>query len=170
MHSTLEELRREIDTTLSGLSAGETQRSLRPGGWSVQQTVEHLLLTYTLTAENFAARVAKGKATQAKPTLADRLGQFYVCTLGLFPKGRKAPAMTEPSAAPAPLSGAVLAVKAWTALGRFDEVASAAERLFGRRTAIMHPVLGPMSVADWRRFHLIHGKHHLRQVKAVQRA
>jgi hypothetical protein len=32
-----------------------------------------------------------------------------------------------------------------------------------------HPVLGPMSPAQWARFHYIHAKHHMKQIAAIKR-
>jgi hypothetical protein len=40
------------------------------------------------------------------------------------------------------------------------------ERRFGRRAGILdHPVLGPLNVGEWRKFHWVHGKHHTRQIR-----
>jgi hypothetical protein len=41
------------------------------------------------------------------------------------------------------------------------------ERKFGARTKILdHPVLGPLTVEQWRKFHWIHGRHHAKQIRA----
>ncbi len=168
MHTTLNALHEGLASGIADLSAEQTQRRPKPDAWSVQQITEHLLITYTLTAQNFEARAAKGTATRTEPTLADRLGQFYICTLGMFPKGRKAPGNTEPTADAEPQSGKALAARARSELERLDAAAAAAERLFGGQAAIVHPVLGPMSVQGWRRFHLMHGRHHLRQIHALR--
>jgi len=42
-----------------------------------------------------------------------------------------------------------------------------AERRFGHRTRVLfHPILGPLTAQQWRRFHLVHGRHHLKQIEA----
>jgi hypothetical protein len=44
-----------------------------------------------------------------------------------------------------------------------------AEQLFGtHRRSVRHMLLGPMSLAQWRRFHLVHGRHHIRQIAAIR--
>jgi hypothetical protein len=40
------------------------------------------------------------------------------------------------------------------------------ERRFGSRTKIMdHPILGPLTAEEWRKFHWVHGRHHVRQIR-----
>jgi len=31
-----------------------------------------------------------------------------------------------------------------------------------------HPFLGPFSIAQWRKFHLRHGMHHLKQIQRLR--
>jgi hypothetical protein len=39
-------------------------------------------------------------------------------------------------------------------------------RKFGPGARILdHPVLGPLTAKQWRRFHLAHGQHHARQIR-----
>jgi hypothetical protein len=38
---------------------------------------------------------------------------------------------------------------------------------FGARVKLMnHPIIGPLSVRQWRRFHWVHTRHHVRQIIA----
>ena len=40
------------------------------------------------------------------------------------------------------------------------------ERRFGARTKILdHPVIGPLTADEWRKFHWVHGRHHARQIR-----
>lgn len=169
MNPILRRLCGEYEEQLRGETAERMQ--LRPAGetarWNVQQTVEHMLMTYAATSGNFEKRLAKGTVTEAKATFGHRIGQFAVCTLGQFPKGRKAPEIVTPKADTVAASGDELLEKVKVELERFDGLALEAERVFGPQRAITHLVLGPMSVHNWRRFHLIHGEHHLRQIGKV---
>ena len=169
MHAAILQLQREIGDSLSGLDAAQMQ--LRPLAdrtkWSIQQIVEHLLLTYTSTCSVFETRIAKGSPTRAQPSMEQRAGQFLVLNAGHFPKGREAPAGVVPPASSGIVCGAELAGEVTVMLLRFDRIAEEAERLFGRRRAISHQVLGPLSVAQWRRFQLVHGRHHLKQIRAI---
>jgi hypothetical protein len=31
-----------------------------------------------------------------------------------------------------------------------------------------HPILGPFSIAQWRKFHLVHGLHHVKQIQRLK--
>jgi len=40
------------------------------------------------------------------------------------------------------------------------------ERRFGIKTKLMdHPFLGPLTANQWRKFHWVHGRHHVRQIR-----
>lgn len=169
MDATVERLRRELVAGLAGLSAEETQMRPAVGKWSIQQVVEHLLLSYETTSAVVGVRVAKGTGTLAKPSASQWLGQMMITRLGYFPKGRKAPPAVAPAEVPERrMSGAELGERAAATLGTMDGVLVQAEGLFGDKRAISHLVLGPMNVRQWRRFHLVHGKHHLGQIAAIR--
>ena len=172
MHPVFEQLQREIGESLKGLDAAQTQ--FRPVNssekWSIQQVMEHLLLTYTYSFQAFEARIERGVPTKAKPNVPMRAVQFVVLTVGFMPKGRKAPVMVTPPMCGALLSGDALVLQADEALIRLDELADKAEGLFGRQRSISHQVLGPLNVTQWRRFQLVHGEHHLKQIRAIRLA
>ena len=53
------------------------------------------------------------------------------------------------------------------ALVAMDATLADAEKCFGSRTRLLHhPVLGPLAAQEWRRFHQVHGRHHLKQIIA----
>jgi hypothetical protein len=40
---------------------------------------------------------------------------------------------------------------------------------FGARSKVLdHPILGPFSIAQWRKFHLVHGRHHVKQIRRLR--
>ena len=82
-------------------------------------------------------------------------------TLGHFPEGRKSPATVVPQGRPfAEVAGSFK-----VHLQDLDRVMSEAERVLGAtRPVLDHPVIGPFSIDDWRRFHWIHTRHHLKQI------
>ena len=172
MNSTLSRLQQEISSALQQLDSTQTQ--LRPRSrlarWSIQQIVEHLLLTYSSTEAALDDRLAKGRATRAKPSIPQRLGQLTVIRLGYFPSGRKAPPLVIPSASPAPLSGEQLTLSATDRLLRLDQrCTDAAERFGLTEPCASHTALGPLNLDQWRKFHLIHGEHHLKQIAAIRK-
>jgi hypothetical protein len=175
MDPILQQLQLEISGSLQGLGATQTQ--LRPSTansdkdkWSIQQIAQHLTLTYANTEIAINGRLAKGTPTRTQPTLQQRIRQYAVTTLGYFPSGRKAPSSVCPPACSPPLSGEELTQEATIGLARIDQLFAQAESLFGSRRAISHVVLGPLSIYQWRRFHLIHGRHHIRQIRAIRTA
>ena len=171
MHEDLRQLDTEVTKALRGLDARGTQATpySHPDKWSIQQIVEHLLSTYRGSIPALHARVDKRSATRAKPTLRQRAGQFFLLNLGRFPNGRVAPAAVSPTLPTTVQSGEELTVKVSTELRRLDEVTARGEHLFGDRRAVSHIILGPLSMQQWRRFHLIHGLHHIKQIQAIRR-
>ena len=171
MHPDLRRLESQLTAALSGLSSAQTQAApiQQPDEWSIQQIIEHLLATYFGSLSAVQARIDKGSATRAIPSLRQRLGQFQILTLGLFPGGRVAPAAVSPSRPTTTRAGGDLAHRISVELAKFDLAAAHGERLFAYRRAVSHIILGPLSMQQWRRFHLVHGLHHLKQIRAIRR-
>lgn len=173
MDPILQQLQREIAASLQGLDATQTQirpSATNPDKWSIQQIAQHLTLTYANTEVAVNGRLVKGTPTRTQPTLQQRIRQYAVTTLGYFPSGREAPSPVCPPACSQPLSGEDLAQEAATGLARIDQLFAQAESLFGSSRSISHVVLGPLSIHQWRRFHLIHGRHHMQQIRAIRAA
>jgi hypothetical protein len=172
MNSTLTQLQREIANSLHSLDATHTQLHppTHPHKWSIQQIVEHLLLTYSSTETAINARLAKRTPTRATPTLTHRVFQFAVTRCGYFPTGRAAPPMVTPQSITHPLSGADLAKATARHLADLDLLFNEAETLFGPASqCASHTVLGPLNLGQWRKFHLVHGEHHLKQIAAIRK-
>lgn len=172
MNSTLDQLEHDLSASLSGLNANQTQLRLTDDTtrWSIQQIVQHLLLTYNSTATSLESRLAKGRPTLSRTRPQHRAIQFVVLTLGRMPGGRQAPPEVTPSPETTPLSGEQLTQEVVKALLRLDDIFAQAEETFGSIPCQSHFALGPLSASQWRRFHLTHGRHHIRQILAIRRA
>jgi hypothetical protein len=136
-----------------------------PGKWSASQILEHLILTYSATTKGAQKSMQLTEPFCRELTLRDRVGQFYVVTLGIFPSGRKASKQTWPThkALDDPLR------RFNDALVAMDATLMDAERRFGTKTRILdHPILGPLTAEQWRRFHRVHSFHHLSQIAALR--
>jgi hypothetical protein len=48
-----------------------------------------------------------------------------------------------------------------------DTLLDGCRRKFGMERVTRHPLLGPLRVDQWRRFHVVHGYHHLNQLRSV---
>jgi hypothetical protein len=172
MKDELEVLLEELEVALGGLDGRQTQ--LRPQGmegkWTIQQIIGHLLRTYAATEKALEARIVKGKPTGAKVTLAQWAGQFVLLRVGYFPHGRVAPqAVRAPEGEDAAPAGMLIA-HLGAALSAMNKKLLVCEGLFGsRRRSVSHMVLGPLSVDQWAKFHLAHGRHHIRQIAEIRR-
>jgi glutathione S-transferase len=160
MHPDLDRCLRRIASATAGLSRDVAERPGPGGAWSVANTLDHLDLAFRLNAEGLARRLAKGKrSTARRRSWRQWLAQTVVIGFGYFPRGRTAPAGVLPTGRP--FRDALAAIDEHLPL--LDARLAEAARQFGERAAVLdHPVMGPLSVRQWRRFHWVHTRHHLR--------
>jgi hypothetical protein len=158
----LERLRREIEEATRGLSAADWSRAPQ-GRWNTAQILDHLGHTYGGTAKMLETSLAAGTAPQVRAaTISERWLQMLVVNLGYFPSGRKAPAFIMPhdDAGPEELQ------RTLGGLERMKAALAAAEERWGSREPVgTHFVLGPLNPGQWRKFHYLHGHHHVRQIR-----
>ena len=160
----LNRLQQEIASALAGLSA-EQLTWHRPGKWCAAEVLEHLYLTYSGTVKGFERVAEAGKPLATAQTSKQRVQTLVVCSFGYLPSGREAPPVTRPRGVP---SEKVLSEIGPT-IERMDELIRDAEEKFGRRTKLLdHPILGPLTGAQWRKFHLVHGLHHGKQLRRLR--
>jgi hypothetical protein len=160
MHSYLESVQREIDQSVAGLEIHQLAWH-REGKWSAAAVLEHLSLTYSGTAKNLQRSLDAGRPRVAAPTLRQRVITFALTGLRYMPHGRQAPAGVVPRGAPPE----TVLLELRRALAAADSAISRCEAQFGARTKIAnHPILGPLTAHQWRVFHLVHARHHLKQI------
>jgi hypothetical protein len=172
MHAPFVELLSEVSSEINDLSAAVVEAHPRgdPSHWNVRQIVEHLVLTYRLSGVNLQNRLEKGRATKYHPTLTQVSSKFVVLKLGYFPPGRPAPAAVTPSARPEEESnGERLAGLFSSELQAVDRILDECQEHFGGSRLATHQILGPLNVAEWRSFHVIHARHHLKQIRRLNK-
>jgi Protein of unknown function (DUF1569) len=131
------------------------------GQWSIAQTIEHLARTFSGTARGFERVLAAGTPAATRASLRSRAASLLVIDWGYFPKGRKSPEMALPRGIE-PERALPLALEN---LRVMDEALARAAEAFGTRILVLdHPVLGPLSVRQWRKFHWVHTRHHAGQI------
>ena len=164
MHADIEQILELVAGATANLPV-ERMDVHRPGKWSIAQILEHLEKTFSSTA-HILNRCVEHQQTKAKPaTFGQRVGAWVVVDLGHFPSGRRSPDVALPTGMPAADVMAALT----TSLHRLDNAAALAEGMFGLRAKLAnHPVLGAFNVRQWRRFHLIHTRHHMKQIVALR--
>ena len=164
MESVLQKLQRAIAAGIDGMTTQEMGRH-REGKWSTAQVLEHLSLTYIGTIKGFERCIEAGKPLATVPTLKGRLSVLVVTGLGYLPEGRKAPVNTEPRGIPAETIRGSIGPQ----IAAMDELIGRCELRYGKATRLLdHPILGPLTGAEWRKFHYIHGKHHLKQINRLR--
>jgi hypothetical protein len=160
MDSRLDKLKESLQSAVEGMSSEQLSWH-PPGKWCAAELLEHLYLTYTGTTKGFERVVKNGKPLASRASMAQRVLTLIVVGLGHMPAGRKAPAMVLPKGLPAVEVRNEIGAK----MVAMDAIIAQCEARFGRRVRLLdHPILGPLSAPQWRKLHLVHGKHHLKQI------
>ena len=162
MSPELEFVRRETERTTRGASADAMLRAPE-GKWNSLQILEHLFLSYTATTKGLLRTMQSGQIERLDRTLSHRVRSLYVLGIGKFPPGVESPKQTTPKSS----LGSEPLRQFNDALVAMDASLNDAEKRFGSKTRVLvHPILGPLTVQEWRRFHQVHGRHHLQQVQS----
>ena len=163
MDSYLQKTRDEIQRATAGISAAEL--TWHPHGkWCAAEILEHLTLAFSGTVKGMRKTLAGDEGPVPRRTFKQRLSAFLVADLGYLPSGRKAPAMVVPRGSDG--TGMVDAIL--LALTEMDAVLAEVERKKGPRVRLPHPILGPLTIAQWRKFHLVHTRHHMKQIRRLR--
>ncbi len=162
MHPVFDQILTALETTTRGISAAELRYCPEPGKWCAGEILEHLTLAYTGTTLGMTRTLERGTLEPDTPALKQKFFRGLVLGFGFFPPGRKAPKQVVPTGKDPDYALA----SAKNSLPAMDLAISACAERFGDKAAILrHSVLGPLSAAQWRRFHLVHTVHHLKQIE-----
>lgn len=161
MDSYLERLQRELESTTAGATAAGLEQA-PAGKWNATQILEHLFLTYKNTNKGISKCLAKGAPLATGATFRHRIATMLVVRLGYLPGGRIAPERATPRGMAAEEVRQAISPE----IQRMESGLRDCENRFGPGTRIMdHPFLGPLTAAEWRKFHWLHGRHHARQIR-----
>lgn len=164
MDSRLDKLRKSLESAVEGMSSEQLSWH-HPGKWCAAQLLEHLYLTYTGTIKGFERVMSSGKPLASRASINQRLRTFVVVGLGHMPGGVKAPSVVVPKGLPIDAVRNEIGAQ----LEAMDAVIAQCEARFGRRVHVLdHPILGPLSAPQWRTLHVVHGRHHHRQLLALR--
>ena len=160
MDSRLEELKQAVESSVEGLSSEEL--SWHPADkWCATEVLEHLYLTYTGTIKGFTKVLEAGKPLVTRASMKQRVRTLVVLVFQHMPEGRQAPANTRPRGLPAEKVRSEVGAK----IAEMDAIIAQCEVRFGRGIPLLdHPILGPLTAMQWRTFHLVHGRHHVKQL------
>ena len=173
MNSLLQSVSDAYAEALAARSAAWCQLHPRQDGtaWSAQELIEHLVLTMNGTRQLLETRLERGRPTRRRATPIQHLCRVAVLSLRRMPRGVTAPPFTVPGQTRrAALRGAELAELLRDEYERMDQLLDVCTQRFGKQRVAAHFLLGPLSAEEWRRFHSIHGRHHLKQLSRIERA
>lgn len=148
-----------VDATNGGGAECGIRRD--PNQWSVAEIVEHLTRAYSGTAKGFERCLEKGRSLASAATFAQGVRQFVMIELGYSPRGREAPKHIVPTGM-LDLPAVLDAVR--RDLARLDDAAGRTRQALGTGKMLDHPILGPLTIDQWLKFHVVHTRHHARQI------
>ena len=152
-----------MPTAVDGLSA-EQMSWHPPGKWCAAEVLEHLYLTYTGTVKGFERVAAAGKSLATSSNWKQRGRTLLVVGFGYFPSGRESPPVARPRGVPQEKVLGEIGAK----IAEMDDIIRRCEETLGpRRKLLDHPILGPLTGREWRKFHLVHGRHHMKQIRRL---
>jgi Protein of unknown function (DUF1569) len=135
------------------------------GKWCAAEILEHLDRVYSTCIPHLQKCLDRGSPTATRPTVWQRLATGLVVDFGYLPSGRKAPEFAVPKGAAADQLLRDIPVH----LAAMDRVLEECARRFGaRRKLANHVILGPLSVEQWRKFHWVHTRHHVKQIARLR--
>jgi len=162
----LQKLQQALHSAVDGMS--QQQWMSHPAGkWCAAEVLEHLYLTYTGTIKGFERVLEAGKPMATSSSLRHRLRILVVLGVGYFPTGRKSPPTALPKGLPLEKVRGEIAAK----IAAMDRIIAQCESRFGPKTRLLdHPILGALTAPQWRKFHLVHGLHHEKQLRRLRQA
>jgi hypothetical protein len=153
-----------IEKAIDGMSAEEMARHPE-GKWCTAEILEHLALAFASTAKVMQKCLECGQASATRPKLRDRFVSGVVTRLGYIPEGRKAPKHVVPKGIQAQEAQRLV----FENLKLMDHAMQRCEEQFGEKVKIAdHPILGPLNLRDWRKFHWVHTRHHMKQIARLR--
>lgn len=161
MDSYLEHLQWELKSATEGATAAGFKQA-PAGKWNAAQILEHLFLTYKNTNKGISKCLTSGTPLATGATFRHRIGTLLVVRFGYLPGGRKTPER----AAPRGMSAEEVRQAIFPEIEKMESGLLDCEKKFGPGTKILdHPFLGPLTAAEWRKFHWVHARHHARQIR-----
>jgi hypothetical protein len=164
MDAYLQRLQEGIQSATQGMS-GEDLLRHPEGKWCAAEILEHLYLTYTGTTKAFERCLQAGQPQVSARVLRDRVRTIVVVGLGHMPKGRQSPK----HALPRGMTPEQVTREIGPSISAMDAAIAQCESRFGKQNRLLdHPILGPLTGRQWRKFHWVHGRHHIKQIQSLR--
>jgi len=166
MHPVLKSALEPLADQIAPLSLEEAQIPPTPGQgrWCAQQILEHLILSYGMTSSELSKQIRSGHVPRNRRNLLEFMLRVQTVGLGHMPEGIPAIRALRPTDF-VPEPGASVAARFLQAAEEMDALLVTCRKTFGIQACGEHPFFGVMRVDEWRRYHAVHARHHLRQLK-----
>ena len=139
--------------------------------WNAQNLIEHLVLTCRSSSRVLEKRLERDRPAAGHSTPVQWLLQMMILSFGHMPRGSPAPIFARPHQLRwPPMNGAELSDLLRQELDRMDSLIDRSRKRFGLQRVAIHFLLGPLRPDQWRRFHVIHMRHHLDQLHRIEKS
>ena len=171
MHPVFQSVFREVAAEIGRFDA--TSASVHPWGrphcWSVHQIVEHLALSMEQTRSMLEERLAKGRpGRNLSRARTEWALQLMILSLGHMPRGVGAMQETTPKGSLPTVGTRELIERLESTIESLDATFDRCRQKFGMERVGRHFLLGPLRIDQWRRYHVLHLRHHLKQMREVR--
>jgi hypothetical protein len=165
MHPVLASAAYAFTEELAPVRLAEAQISPDPilNRWCGQQVAEHLILCMRRSREDLQRCLRSKSSGSKKSTLLQ-----HALTLQLFFGRMSRGIQALPSLTPVsftPEDGTMLSARLLAEAEELSKVLAECRLAFGLRPCGDHPIYGPLRVEEWRHYHAVHLRHHLKQFK-----
>lgn len=151
----------DVITEVTRSMTAEDLARRREGKWGAGEILEHLYLTFTGTTKGFERCLSAGKPKITPPLWKQRVAKWLVVGLGRMPEARTSPKNLVPRGTATDKVLADIGMQ----IAVMDEMIRRCEQRYGTTTKLLdHPFLGPLTGKQWRKFHWVHGRHHVAQI------
>lgn len=170
MHPVLKSALEPLAEQIANVSKDEAQIAPLPGPgrWSVQQIMEHLMLTYCQTIASVGKQLKSGKPPKHRRGVLQSFVRMQAIAFGHMPQGVPTIRAFRPEEFAAE-DGPAIAGRFLRMAEQMDLCLVEARKKFGIQVCGEHPVYGALRVDEWRRYHAVHARHHLAQLRATVR-
>lgn len=133
-----------------------------PGKWNAAQIVEHLAIGLDASSRTLEERRARDSMQRRPLTWFERVAWISIFGLHWFPPFVGAPEGTRPADHVVHTEAAAKFRAGWERFVGLESLLLPARRfdLFAK-----HPRLGDLTLEEWMRFHVIHARHHAKQIR-----
>jgi hypothetical protein len=166
MHPVLKSALEPVADQVVSLSLEEAQVAPLPGQgrWCAQQIIEHLILTYKLTSDSVSRQLRTGRVPKNHRSVLELFLRIQTLGLGHMPDGVPSMRAVRPTDY-TPEAGPALVERFLNAAEEMDKLLIDGRKKFGIQACGEHPFFGVMRVDEWRRYHAVHARHHLKQIQ-----